>query len=226
MVGYDKHLSDEWIDWVEVANPLGTREREIIPYIRNWITRNKPKALCDIGCGQGSVSLLFDKKTEYIGIDASETLLERAKNLYSATHKQFIIGDAYHLPLAKNSVDAIISLWVWSHLENLIMAATEMFRILRLGGTFLIITANPETYEERKTFYKHYVIDGRLLKGTFDLGNGKFLTDTTLYLHTREEITNAIDNAGFKILDITRMGNAETSGDGLYLAIEGYKAKD
>lgn len=203
---YNDILAKEWINWVEMPNLQGTREQEIYPLVKNWLEKLKPKALGDIGCGQGSCSKLVDNKIKYIGIDPSDILIERAKKLYLSPNKKFIEGDAYDIPLENESVDVLISIWVWSHLDNLKLAAKEMFRVLNSKGRFLIITANPETYEERKTFYKHYTIKGNLLKGTFNLGNGKALTDTTLYLHTKDEIEKSIRQAGFKINYIKRMG--------------------
>jgi len=223
MTGYNDNLANEWIDWVETPIPNGTREVEIIPLIKNWLEELKPKFLCDVGCGQGFCSELVDERTKYIGIDPSQTLLKRAKKLYSSPNKKFIDGNAYDIPLENELVDAIISMWVWSHLDNLNLAAKEMFRVLKSKGKFLIITANPETYEERKTFYKNYTIEGNLLKGTFDLGNGKALTDTTLYLHSKNDIEEAIKQAGLKINKIKRMGQAGSSDKGLYLVFEGLK---
>lgn len=220
---YKNILAEEWIDWVETSDPHGTREKEIFPLIKRWLQKIKPEVLCDLGCGQGSCSELVSNEAEYIGVDPSSALINRAEKLYSSQNKKFIVGDAYDIPLEEGSVDSIMSILVWSHLDNLDLAAKEMFRILKLKGKFLIITANPETYEERKTFYKHYTIEGNLLTGTFDLGNGKFLTDTTLYLHTKQEIENAIKHAGLKISAIKRMGQAESSDKRLYLIIEGSK---
>lgn len=98
-----------------------------------------------------------------------------------------------------------------------------MYRILEPSGKFLIITASPETYEERKTFYEKYEIKGDLLVGTFDLGAGKKLTDTTLYLHAKENILHAINNSGLVIDNIGQIGKAQTSDRGLYIVIEGHK---
>ncbi|MFA5197898.1 MAG: class I SAM-dependent methyltransferase [Patescibacteria group bacterium] len=221
MSGYNNKLANEWIDWVETPDPQGAREKEIIPFVQKWLKDLRPRIVCDIGCGQGICSELVDSETEYIGIDPSLTLLERARNLYPVTNKRFIEGNAYDIPQEKESADAVISIWVWSHLEKPGLAAKEMFRILKSKGRFLIVTANPETYEERKTFYTHYTIEGNLLKGSFDLGNGKALTGTTLYLHTKQEIEDAIKQAGFKINYVKRMGQAESSDKGLYLVVEG-----
>ncbi len=220
---YDDILANEWIDWVETPNSEGIREKEIFPFVRKWLEKSKPKVLADVGCGQGFCSKLIDDKVKYIGIDPSTILINRAKKLYISSNKEFMLGDVYDIPLENESVDAIISIWVWSHLDNITLAAKEMFRVLSSKGQFLIITANPETYEERKTFYKKYTIKNKLLKGTFDLGNGKVLTNTTLYLHTKEEIEEAVKQAGFKINKIRGIGQAESSDKELYLVIEGAK---
>lgn len=216
---YNESLSQEWIDWVESAK--GTRTEKIFPFIKEWIANLKPKVIADIGCGQGACSELIDDSINYIGIDPSSMLIARAKELYPS--KKFKIGNAYEIPLEKSSVDTLISVWVWSHLEDLKLAAKEMFRVLNSKGKFLVITANPETYEERKTFYKEYKIDGKLLTGTFDLGGGKALTDTTLYLHSIDEVRGALESAGFKLKPFKRMRKAESNSKGLYLVIEGSK---
>ena len=219
---YNKVLANEWIEWVEKSNPNGTRDQEIFPYIQKWLKEFKPEIVADIGCGQGACSKLFNK-TQYIGVDPSTILIERAKKRYLSSNRKFVVGDAYKIPLKKESVDAIMSIWVWSHLENLNLTSKQMYKILKPQGKFLIITANPETYDERKTFYTEYSIKGNLLTGTFNLGNGKTLTDTTLYLHSKKQMTEAITQAGFNISRIKKMGRAETSDKGLYLVIEGYK---
>ena len=220
---YNESLAKEWINWVEESNPKGTREKEIFPFIQNWIKRINPNSLVDLGCGQGDCSRFINSNIKYIGIDSSKTLIARANELYSSKNKEFIIGDLYKNSLEKNSVDSAISIWVWSHLENLKLAAQQMYEVIKSKGHFLIVTASPDTYEERKTWYKEYSINGNLLTGTMDLGNNKSLSNTTLYLHTQPEIENSIRNAGFTITKIKSMGQIESSDKGLYLVIEGYK---
>lgn len=222
---YNKQLSEEWIDWVETPNPNGTRESEIFPLIGSWLAKHKPGELVEIGCGQGSCSRVVPKNINYTGIDQSKTLLDRAKKIYPEKNKSFLEGDAYKLPIKDDFADAILSIWVWSHLEKLDKASKEMFRILKSEGRFLIITANPETYDERKGFYTDPKINGNLLTGDFELGEGKKLRQTTLYLHTVDEIKTAITNTGLIIASITRLGKENRNHKGLYLAIEGYKKR-
>lgn len=220
---YNNILGNEWIDWVEKTNPAGSREREIYPFIKKWLKKLKPAILVDIGCGQGICSALLNKKTKYIGIDSSLVLIKRARKLYSSSGKKFIEGDAIKLPLKDNSADAVMSIWVWSHIKNLDLAAKEMWRVLKPKGGFIIVTANPETYKTRKGFYKYYKEKNGLLTGVFDLGNGKFLTDTTLYLHSNQRIESAIRQSGLTIDSITRITRAKSYKQGLYLVIQGRK---
>ena len=182
-----------------------------------------PSTLVDIGCGQGACSRLVGANIEYVGVDASNTLIKRANDLYGEAAKRFVRGDVYKLPLADSSADAVMSVWVWSHLESLPNATTEMARILKPGGKFLVINANPDTYEERKGFYTKYEMKGDVLVGDFDLGEGKVLSNSTLYFHSRDEMTGALESSGLNIDDTATLGYKETYPQGLYIAISGHK---
>lgn len=222
---YDQKLAKEWIEWVETDNPGGSREREIYPFIKSWVKTVKPESIVDIGSGQGICSSLIDQNIEYIGIDPASKLIKRAKERYQTPNRQFILGDAYNLPLEDNCVYAGISIWVWSHLKDLEQAAREMYRVLQPGGHFLIITANPDTYEARKTFYKSFKEYEGYLVGTFDLGKGRTLTNTILYIHTRKKIIDAIKNSKLKIDKIDTIGLKDVYPGGLNIFVNGYKSK-
>lgn len=220
---YDQKLAQEWIDWIETDNPEGSREKEIYPFIKKWMKTFKPKSVVDIGCGQGVCSKLIDQKIKYIGVEPAKKLIKRAKEIYEAPNRDFIIGDAYKIPLEDNNAEAVLSVWVWSHLEDLEKAAREMYRILKPGGYFLIITANPDTYDIRKTFYKSFKEYKGYLAGTFNLGKGKVLTNTILYLHTRKKIIEAIKKSKLKLDKIDTIGLKDTYPGGLNISIEGHK---
>lgn len=222
---YDPQLSAQWAEWVELENTEGSRQKEIYPVIKDWLANTKLQSIADLGCGQGICSQLIDTDISYYGIDASTPLIERAKKLYVAPNRAFTVGDVYHTPLEDNSVDAAMSIWVWSHLEDLPKAAQEMHRILKPGGSYIMISANPDTYEDRKKFYSSYRIEVKLLVGNFDLGGGKELTDSTLYLHSREDMTEALEAAHLAIDETATLGHKETYPDGLYIAISGHKEK-
>jgi ubiquinone/menaquinone biosynthesis C-methylase UbiE len=215
--GYNEHLAAQWSDWVESS--VGTRKNEIYPLIKMWLAAYRPRSVVDIGCGQGACSDIIPLQTIYTGVDPSDALIKRAKKLHP--YRPFIHGTASNTHLPDEFVDAILSVWVWSHLEDLVGACKEMYRILKCSGRVLIVTANPDTYEERKTFYTSYVVNDGLLKGTFDLGGGKVLTDTTLYLHSKQAMNDALIQAGFEVVGMTGLGQGETGM--LYLVIDAVK---
>lgn len=222
---YDPKLSQQWAQWVESESAEGSRQKEIYPVIKSWLAHAKPHSIADLGCGQGICSQLVDAGISYAGIDASTSLVARANKLYAAPNRTFTVGDVYNTPLEDGSTDAVMSVWVWSHLEDLTKAAKGMHRILKPGGTFIIINANPDTYEDRKGFYSSYQIEGKLLVGNFDLGGGKELSDSTLYLHSRKDMSDALKAAHFAIDKTVTLGYKETYPDGLYIAISGHREK-
>lgn len=222
---YDKKRSNEWTDWVESSDAEASREKEVYPTIRDWLANSSPTNIVEIGCGQGIISKQVPVGTEYIGIDPSSTLIERAKQLYDSNDRSFLEGDAYELPLKDASTEAVLSVWVWSHLQDLQLAAREMSRILKPNGTFLIINANPATYPERKGFYKSYEIIEGVLVGDFDLGNDRVLSQGTLHFHSVQDMTDALRDAGLYVDSIHTLGHKDLYSDGLYVAINGLKQK-
>ena len=221
----DKKLAKEWIDWVENSNPSGGREKEIYPVIIKWLRKVKPKVVIDIGCGQGIYSTLIDKGINYIGIEPSTELIKRAKEKYKSPRNKFMIGDAYDIPLQDNCTDSAITIWVWSHLKDIELAANEMYRVLKPGGSYLVITANPNTYKLRRTFYKSIKEYDGYIVGTFELGNGKVLSNTNLYFHTTNYLIQSIKKSKLMINSITTFGLEKEYPEGLNIMITGHKAK-
>lgn len=222
-VSYSGELGKQWIKWVESPESQTNRERATYPRIREWLNDCQPSNLVDIGCGEGIVATLVNDSVDYIGVDPSPDMLARAQELHAAQHRKFKRGSAYNLPLDNSSADAAMSIWVWSHLENLPAAAAEMARILRTGGHYLIITASPETYEARKSFYKQYTIRDNILYGDFDLGEFGLLPNSTLVLHTKDTMLNALRAAGFTVDKAEGFDRTNLDPRGLYVAISGFK---
>ena len=97
---YNEKLAAEWSEWVETANPEGSREKELFPALVKWLSRTSPGSIVDIGCGQGIISALIPNGISYLGIDISEPLIARAKSKYAANNKKFEIGDVYSVVLS------------------------------------------------------------------------------------------------------------------------------
>lgn len=67
-----------------------------------------------------------------------------------------IVGDIHDLPLADNSVDAIICSSVIEHVENPIRAVEEIYRVLKPGGYAYFYAPFIFYYHAEKGYYKDF----------------------------------------------------------------------
>ena len=75
---------------------------------------------------------------EVIGVDIAPERIERAKAVHEAKNLRFYVGEAYHLPLDRQSVDVVVSFAVFHHLE-LARMVPELKRVLRRPGMVFIV---------------------------------------------------------------------------------------
>ncbi len=97
----------------------------------------------DLGCGTGLSSLMLSRvKRRVVGMDLSEFFLRRGGPLRKNPNLSLLSGDMLELPFANESFDLIGTYLVISFLPNIPQALDEMVRVLRPGGSVLIITPN------------------------------------------------------------------------------------
>lgn len=105
--------------------------------------------LLDIGCGEKPYSALTKGLvTHHFGLDHSDSLHSK---------KQVdILGIAYRIGVADNSVDTILCTVTLEHLEQPQTAIQEMYRILKPNG-YLIVSAPLfwHLHEEPRDFYRY-----------------------------------------------------------------------
>ncbi|MCA8979272.1 MAG: metalloregulator ArsR/SmtB family transcription factor [Planctomycetes bacterium] len=104
--------------------------------------------VADLGCGTGYVArALLGVAAKVIAVDASEGMLEEARrNLELApagTQVELRRGELDALPIADGEVDGAIAGMVMHHLPSLDSALSEMRRILRPGGTAVVLDLEP-----------------------------------------------------------------------------------
>lgn len=110
-------------------------------------------SVADIGCGTGNAAeLLAPWVREVVAVDRSEPMLEAAsKRLTALDNVRFVRGDLEGLPLETASVDAAVCVLVLHHLANPEIAVGEMARIVRPGGTVLVV----DMIEHGREEYRH-----------------------------------------------------------------------
>ena len=217
----NEDIAKEWIGSVEGEEGM-FRDKIIYPLLKNWVKEINPETVLEIGSGQGICSDKIGKEGgKYIGVEPSQHLTQRAKELYGdKDNRDFVVGNAYDLPLANESVDAAFSVNVWFHLDNLNKGAEEMARVLKTGGKFLIVTANPKAYDSWKSFYDNPSVEERTIVGKVNTPVVP-LSKNILYTHSLEEIENSLKQAGLKIEKVEELKDEDSVS--LFISIEGRK---
>lgn len=195
---FDKESAQEWIQTIE-GEKSRVREVDLYPHLQEWIRRAAPAAVLDIGCGQGicSEKLAFNVR-QYVGVDASPFLIERARQLYPEPQKHFLTANLYALPFSNENFAAVFSIAVWHLLADKEKAARELARVLANGGHFLIVAANPDRYDDWLSTYSSVERTGARADGKTLRPDGSQSVDT-LYLHSQDEIIRSLRAARLEV---------------------------
>lgn len=103
----------------------------------------------DVGTGTGHTALAFAPRVyEVVGVDLTLAMLDRARELAAAqgvTNVRFERGDAMALPYADAGFDLVTCRVCAHHFADPTSAVREMTRVLRPGGTLLLVdSVSPE----------------------------------------------------------------------------------
>ena len=128
----------------------GVMQRQALPFIRDELVALKARGFAqnevtfvDLACGTGRLlSYVRDnfEKMSAIAIDLSpDYLAEAKKRLARWGGVQFLNGKAENIPLADNSVDILVNVYLFHELPPKIRreAAAEIARVLKPGGLYL-----------------------------------------------------------------------------------------
>ena len=163
------------------------RVKTVMSMLNHLKTKNPPKRILDIGCGQGryiTISKNFFNDSEFIGVDFSEVALAKAKENHPDT--QFFLGTAEDLHMIpEESIDLIISIELFEHVYDFRKTIRECSKVLKPSGRILFTTpcANKFSLE----WLENYL--SKQIKRTDD-GYNLFGTDP--YEHLRRLTSNDV----------------------------------
>ncbi|MBL7849895.1 MAG: bifunctional demethylmenaquinone methyltransferase/2-methoxy-6-polyprenyl-1,4-benzoquinol methylase UbiE [Cyclobacteriaceae bacterium] len=121
-----------------------------------------PKQILDVATGTGdfAIEALALKPDRVIGVDISEGMLEvgRAKLRDRKLDERIELrtGDSENLPFEDNIFDAVIVAFGVRNFENLEAGLREMFRVLKPGGTVVILEFSKPSKFPMKQLYNAY----------------------------------------------------------------------
>jgi SAM-dependent methyltransferase len=107
--------------------------------------------ILEIGCGGGqSRAWYLQQGFQYVGTDISKT---RVPELLQRHGGPDLLCDVHFLPFADGSMDVVYASAVFEHLACPILAAKEIFRVLKPGGAFLGNASFLEPWHDHSYFH-------------------------------------------------------------------------
>lgn len=126
------------------------------------VSKNNPKQILDIATGTGDLALMMAKidPDKITGLDISAGMLEIGKEKIAKaklTDKiEMIVGDSENMPFPDNTFDAITVSFGVRNFANLDKGLTEIRRVLKPNGTFVVLETSNPTKFPFKQGYKFY----------------------------------------------------------------------
>ena len=150
------------------------------------IGKNNPKKILDIATGTGDLAIMMAdlNPDEVVGLDISAGMLEVGKEKIADKNLsnlvKMVLGDSENIPFEDNYFDAITVSFGVRNFENLDKGLKEILRVLKPGGTFVVL----ETAVPTKTPYKQgYQIHSKFI---LPLVGKLFSKDKTAYSYLSE----------------------------------------
>ncbi len=103
---------------------------------------NENLLVLDVGCGEGYGASYISDTLRVMAVDVNKEIIKRARIKYANRSVNFMVYDGINLPFANESFDAIISFQVIEHVEDDKRFISEIYRILKNKGLFIITTPN------------------------------------------------------------------------------------
>jgi demethylmenaquinone methyltransferase/2-methoxy-6-polyprenyl-1,4-benzoquinol methylase len=153
----------------------------------------------DVCCGTGDfLRPLVAAGAGVVGIDFCAPMLERAREKMPGA--RLGLGDACRLPVASGAFDAVTVGWGLRNVPDVGAALREAFRVLGPGGRFVTLDmARPRSKfvgrASEAVFHQLVPMIGRVF------GKSQaytYLPKSTLHFHTREQMKEAMEQAGFR----------------------------
>jgi len=175
--------------------------------VLNSIKNHQPKSILDIATGTGDLAIKFAENTtasKIIGLDLSEGMLEVARKKIIGTDLEnkidFIKGDSEALPFQDNSFDAITVSFGIRNFENLEKGLSEILRVLKPKGLFIILeTSVPEKFPFKQGYYFHSKVMLPIIGKMFskDKVAYSYLSESAAVFPYGEKLNNILRKIGF-----------------------------
>lgn len=134
------------------------------------------KKLLDVGCGDGGdLNILKQKGVVVYGVEPSEEFINKArKQNPTGIIKE---GIAEKIPFSDEMFDVVISKWALQTCENIPKALSEIGRVLKKDGIFILLSKHPwmqwmekvRDYGHGIDYYEQKIVTSNIYEGKITL---------------------------------------------------------
>ena len=170
------------------------------------IGATNPDKILDIATGTGDLAINLTKTnaSKIIGLDISEGMLnvgrKKIEKLRLNNQIEMVFGDSENIPFESNYFDAITVAFGVRNFENLEKGLSEIYRVLKPNGTFVVLETSIPTktpYKQGYKFYAKYILPliGKLFSK--DKTAYKYLSDSAAAFPYGKTFNNILSKIGF-----------------------------
>ena len=165
-----------------------------------------PNSILDIATGTGdlAINLVETKAEKIVGLDISPGMLEvgRKKVVEKKLNNtiELVEGDSEALPFQDNSFDAITVAFGIRNFENLELGLSEILRVLKPQGRFVILETSVPTktpFKQGYRFYTKYILPAIGKVFSKDKSAYGYLSESAAAFPYGETLNNILRKIGF-----------------------------
>lgn len=171
------------------------------------LKKEAPRRVIDLATGTGDFALAALKLNpdEIIGVDISEGMLEEGRKKVKKRGKEdiisMILGDSENLPFEDNEFDALTVGFGVRNYENLEKGLSDMLRVIKPGGTAIILEfSKPKKFPVKQffRFYSKFIIPtiGKMVSK--DNAAYEYLPESVAAFPEGEEFMDILRKVGYK----------------------------
>ncbi len=194
--------------------------------VLKMVKQRNPRTILDVATGTGDLAIVVTKsKPEKItGVDISHSMLAVGKEKVKKRNLDSIItleyGDSEDLRFADNSFDLAMVAFGVRNFGNLEKGLTEILRVLKPGGSLLVLEfSHPGSFPMKQlyAFYSSYILPlvGRIISN--DSSAYTYLPESVKKFHSGNDFLNIMSKCGFINLELTSLSS------GISTIYSGYK---
>ena len=165
-----------------------------------------PENILDIATGTGDLAISLSKTSakEIVGLDISDGMLEvgqkkiRTKNLDGII--KMVIGDSEDLPFEDNTFDTVTVAFGIRNFMNLKKGLSEILRVLKPNGLFVILETSVPTktpYKQGYKLYSKFILPTIGKVFSKDRNAYKYLSESASVFPYGEALNNILSETGF-----------------------------